>query len=511
MIPRPKLRQWKSGRPDRYLEGDKSFKDNLIPSEGGFLGIKTDLEPGQINDKNFTNLKNCFIKDGIIQKCPGYEQYGVGFPLDGICWNVFERRSYSGDRELFATTQKSLYKYNKNTFLWEYLSQNVFTGNENEIINYDLTFSETEGEMISIFTNYKDNVKYQVLGKPVSDLFTHWKAKITKNYNHYQFYGNIYENGMHYPQRFYWSTIGKPGIVTGSTEVGLYGGMMLAKSMGFITAFVPLRACFLIFKDDAMSVARWTGSAQVPFEIDENIIDVGCPAGRTPDNVGEEVLFLGNDLNVYVTDGVSHKNVSKDVRKLLVERINKDKIERAFGRVILDDKWYMLFIPTIEKDWSYEVWILNFEDWTWQYFDYFNMLDLGFSYYSTLNKYENMFCDKDGYIYHSSNDFNRDKVAFESIIDTKDFWWNRDLYKKATEIEIDCKGNGSLELWYSIDEGKTWTYKNSIILTSDWDIQSIKVDKICEKIRYRFRITGLDSYFYIRNYNPKRIDKGKII
>src|SRR3972149_12282851 len=108
MIPRPKLRRWKSGRPDRYLEGDKSFKDNLIPSEGGFLGIKTDLEPGLIDDKNFTNLKNCFIKDGVLQKAPGYNQYGAIFPLDGICWTVFERRNYPGDRELFATTQKSL-------------------------------------------------------------------------------------------------------------------------------------------------------------------------------------------------------------------------------------------------------------------------------------------------------------------------------------------------------------------------------------------------------------------
>ena len=511
MIPRPKFRRWKSGRPDRYLEGDKNYKDNLIPSTGStFLGMKTNLEPGQIDDRNFTNLKNCFIKDGIIQKAPGYLPFGQTFPLDGICWNVFERENYQGTREIFATTLKSLYKYNNG--IWEYLSQNCFTGNQNDILNYDLVFSGTEGEMISIFTNYKDNVKYQVLGKPVTDLFTYWKAKFTKNFKNFQFYGNIHEEGVDYPQRLYWSDIGKPEVVTGSSVVGLQGGINLVKTMGFLTALVPLKAALTIIKDDSISLARYTGNAILPFEFNENVIELGSPAGKTCVNFGEEVLFLGNDLNIYLTDGIDYKNVSKDVRKLLIERINRFEIEKAFAKIVLDNKWYMLFIPTYKNEWNYEVWVLNFEDWTWQFFDCINILNLEFYYDYNLDEYIMMFCDKDGYIYYCPPDvFNKNTDKMESLIDTKDFYWNIDLWKKVIEVKVDCKGSGSLELWYSADEGITWNYVNSVILSLNWDIKTFRLDKICKKIRFRFRSYELNSYFYIRNYNPKRIDKGRII
>lgn len=531
MIPRPKLRKQRSGREPRYLEEDKAIIE--YPIEGLFKGIKVNDIASKIDDKNFTNLKNVYIKDGIITSCPGYSTYGTGLPLDAAAWGIFERKNFEGLRELFALTSKSLYIYSGG--VWNYVADgnDILTGGNDDIVNYDTTYSETEGDMITIITNYIDDILYQVGTTAPANLLVDasWKAKITENYEHLQFYGYIFENGTNYPQKLYWSDIGKPGVVT----TGMAGGIVLAKSPGFLTSINPVRGFLAIFKEESVSVGRITGSFTWPMEFEENVLDIGTRAGRTVCNIGDELIFFGNDKNVYITDGSLKKDISKEVRSLLGDKLNLSKVNKAFAKIVFDDKWYMLFIPVEGEDWPYQCWVLNFDDWTWQQFSWKNMLDVGFFYVTSGLKIGdltdiignlnwkfgdtitqpgntlNLLSDKDGYVYNFSTSIsNQNGVEFERYVDTKDFIFERDLIKRFVEFEFEAKGNGTLEIWYSINEGVAWNYSGVETLSSDYEFFNHKLSVNCQKARFRLRNNSLNSYFWIRMFNPKRVNKSRV-
>lgn len=530
MIPRPKFRKWHSGRDPRYLEEDKTIIEH--PISGGFKGVKVDNPAIKIPDENFTYLKNLFIKNGVIESCFGYGTYGTGIPLDAPIWGVFERKRFEGTRELFAITSKSLYLYSAGA--WDYLTdgKDLLTGGNDDVVNYDMTYSETDGDMITIITNYKDYIKKQVAGSEPANLFTNWYAKITKNYEHFQFYGYIKEGGTNYPQKIYWSDIGKPATVT----TGMAGGVVLAKSTGFLTGFAPFRGFLGIFKEDSFSVGRYTGSYTWPMEFDENVLDIGTKCGKTICNIGDELIFLANDRNVYITDGSLKKDISKEVRPLLGDKLNIAKIHKAFGKVVFDEKWYLLFVPTTGNSWPYDCWLLNFNDFTWQLLDWQNMMDVGFFYVtsgltiggltetignliwqfgSTMTQpgtTSYLMGDKDGYIYEfSPTIMNKNASAFERYADTKDFEFEKDLIKRFVEFEFEANGSGNIEIWYSTNEGKLWVYSGYVTLSTDYKIFNHVLNTgkgvNSQKIRFRFRNNSLNCYFSIKMFNPKRVNK----
>lgn len=527
IIPRPKFRTFKAqDRPDKYLQSDTSLKNNIVT--GLFKGINVFSPAMAIEDNELTFSRNGYSKGGVFRKCPGLVQWGIGQPLNGRIWGLIDFKLIDDSSTKLAITEDDLYYHKTVDDTWTKIgSSAIFTGAATDRVDWSVVYSETAGNYILIMTNYKDAIQYYD-GTSVASLITAFKARFTRNFENVQFYGDIYESPNRYGQRIYWSDIGKPGVITG----GLSGGVNLVKSQKFLQGFQVLRGALLTFKDNTISIIRYTGSYNFPFTVDENALDVGTRSIATAIPIGDEMLFLGSDRNVYLTDGALRKDVSQSVRKVLGDRIDINNMSKNFAALMNDNKWYVLSVVTDPGE-PNECWVLDLDDWTWQPFQAWNKITSGqnftkggitigeltgkiYTYNFPISNFQQMSTipllgDSDGYIYkYGSEVLNNDGVAIEQLCETKDFIWDERLMKRISEVIVELVGRGSVDFWYSVDEGVNWIYLSTKTITDAWKEYIFKPNKTCQFIRFRFKQNAVDEYYSIRSFNPRRIDKGLV-
>jgi len=527
MIPRPIIRKFKSGRPDSYLEPDKPSSETEVTKL--FNGIDVSQPAYLLEDNQATFISNGYNKLGIFQKCPGLVKFGTTQPLDAKVWGLVNYKLAAGTIKFIAITGNSVY-YLGASDVWTYVTsgQDCFAGSDDERVEFQVSYSETIGDYILICTNYHDNIK-KYDNTSITDLITAWKAKYTRNYEFFQFYGYILEGGIDYPQKIYWSDIGKPETIIG----GLSGGIVLAKTSDFLTGMAILSGLLFVGKEKSCSLISYTGSYTYPFNLAENIFDVGVACGATMANLGDELLFLGSDKKVYLTDGTNKKDVSVKIKGLMNDRLNWSKINRAFASISLDEKWYFLSVPTTGNDEPSETWVLDIEDWVWQPFQCWNKIisrdvykdtgtkvgeltsKLGLSTWKIgdLTAFEQRTCigDSDGYVYEYNKTYlNNDGSAIDSYVDTKDFIWNPKLMKRITELILELSGYGNLTVWYSIDGGNNWSLIKIISMPTGFSEHYSYPDINCQKIRFRFRCNEVNSYFMLRRFVIDKIEKGNV-
>ncbi len=528
MIPRPRFRKFKSGRPTDYLKPDTpNNSTQVVNLFGGGLDVS---QPAYLLEDNAaTFIKNGFSKKGIFQKCPGLVLMGSNLPLDGEIFGFHNYKLANGSQKFLAVTGKSVY-YLSGGSLWSYVTdgQNCFTADINRRVDSQTIYSETVGDFIVIFTNLYDYVKYYN-STNIQNLFTTWKAKYTKNYEFFQFYAYILEGGIYYPQKLYWSDIGKPGVITG----GLSGGIVLAKTSDFLTGMGLVGGAMLIGKELSCSLLNYTGSAVSPFNLVENIFDIGVASGSTMVNFGKELIFLGSDKKVYLTDGATKKDVSVKIKGLFSDRLNWDRIHKSFAWTSPDEKWYFLSVPTAGYQVPSETWVLDVEDWEWQPFQVWDKMGAGNTFAKTGPKigeltgkigtftwrigqliqlaHIGVLGDFDGYVYNYHTSYLNDvNTAIDSYVDTKDYIYDPKLMKRLTQLIVELSGSGGLDVYYSTDEGVSWTLIKTITMSSAFAEHFTYPDKNFQKIRFRFRCNALDTFYNLRRFDIDKIDKGHV-
>jgi hypothetical protein len=524
MIPPVQLRKPFTGRPQNYLKQDTP----LVSMELSLWSKLNRIVPvHQVGDNELTGGANCICKNGVITKCPGWTEFGTGQPLDGRIEQLIEYEQFDGTAKILAITDKSLYYYN--TSSWDAITSNLLAGDSSDFVDAQIVYSENDGDFIVVICNGVDNVK-KYNGAATSDLFTGFTAKYSRSLDNFHFYGFIVEGGINYGQQIRWADIGKPEVIS----TGLSGAIFLSKTSDLVTGFGILRGALAVFKERSISLATTTGNSTMPVMIQENVMDIGTRSPKTIANIdGDTLIWLGNDKDVYITDGSQKVNVSKIIRPLLGDRIDENYIVKVFGKVLPTMKWYILSIPTTGNTEPNETWVFDYEDMVWYppwtawdgmtaFVDYIHSTggvtigSLTGSIGSLLWKIgdltsqsRNKLIGTDaGHIYREDTSIlSLDGSSIAQYFDTKNFTWDNELTKRITEILSEASGNGTLNIYYSLDEGVTWNLYGSTTLTNSQSEQTAYKDLSCQRVMFRFRHDSTDGFMNFRKAVIKRIDK----
>jgi hypothetical protein len=88
-------------------------------------------------------------------------------------------------------------------------------------------------------------------------------------------------------------------------------------------------------------------------------------------------------------------------------------------------------------------------------------------------------------------------AAVDSIYDTIDFTVPQGIYlseyARWAKLEVELRGS-SVDVYYSTDHGATFTFVQTLTLTSDWVKYKVDIDVFAATMRFRFRNANASSF-----------------
>jgi len=114
----------------------------------------------------------------------------------------------------------------------------------------------------------------------------------------------------------------------------------------------------------------------------------------------------------------------------------------------------------------------------------------------------NLYGNDDGVIYEDNETTNDlAGVAISGRYDTKDYVLGEGYRRTTTNwLELNFEGRGNtVRLYYSTDFGKSWTFLETVTLSSDWTLENVDFEAYAPQIRYSFRNSVLGETFAVRN------------
>lgn len=298
----------------------------------------------------------------------------------------------------------------------------------------------------------------------------------------------------------------------------------LTDSIGQISEFIKLGSEAVVYSDYSISICRYYGGTTV-FIFPTLIYNVGLFSPRCVWSSAVLQYFLGSDLKVYRYASGSHiedagkaintalfseADVAKKAQMLLCYETGMDKLYVAFPKVsdtysknayVLNrrqqgEPWeYVEFADSICGMATFEnpsmSWYCDDVDWTNVYCDEIDMYcDAA---YGQSNYPITCFISDDGYVYQLDNytgqdddtDIECEYQTQDITIDKEEHFGRWEWFSFVAKSNI---ANGTVNVYYSIDDGLTWTeFDNSpCTLTSEWKTFRLPLDVVSRKIRFRF-------------------------
>jgi hypothetical protein len=402
-----------------------------------------------------------------------------------------------------------------------YVIRKLQTGTASDPVN-----AETMNDLF-IFTNGIDVMKKWDGSLMVQDLGGNPPiCKYLKKYKSYLVLGNTLETGTAYPQRARWCDTGLPeswipGVGSNAGHLDLNDGV------DWIVGWEVINDYLVCFKERSIYNGYLIGTSQI-FQFDMKVNGTGCASGETIGVVGDEIFFLGWD-SVYAYNGINIVDIADQVKDNFVGQLNPNKLGLSFAMVWEEMDEYVLFCCSSGATYNDTLWIYNSAKKGWTKGTAGNITQGG--YYSKEHSFSwltfggiwsdamvrwndrtllaasptNIFGDSGNNIYemdYTDNDENG--VAVTSFFDTKDFTMQLwDIEKHW--LRLDIWGEGSpVNLYYSTDEGNSWTLIGIVPLTGAMSRHKMDFRFSSEKVRFRlennnsnepFRIRMLDLYW----------------
>lgn len=398
-----------------------------------------------------------------------------------------------------------------------YNARILYTGDKTfpwntEIMN-DLFIATNDIDVIQKYTN--TGLMLPLGGTPP-------KAKFVKKYKDYLVLGFVTSGGTTYPQRIQWCDTGAPESWTvGVTNAGFTD---LSEGVDWVQGMDILQDRLIVFKERSIYSGYLVDTAQI-FQFDIKITGIGVASPLSIQALGDETIFLGFD-GVYTFNGFNVEDISDPIRETLINALSPGLAELAHALLIEELDEYHLFIPTGNSLYPNYEFVYNYVKKCWTKAPANNITRTGFyqkqatvtwdtaagtwdqlsarwddrSFLS--NAPTNLYGDSSGNVFEKDYTISDENgVAVDGYFDTKDFVMEAwDSQKFWNKIEFVALGN-SVDVYYSIDEGKTWTFLQKKTLDENaWTTYKIDFKRSSDKIRFRFRNPRISETFYIRQY-----------
>jgi hypothetical protein len=512
-------------------------------------GINTDLPSTELENFVSPNSQNVTFHKYTVDSRNGLKVLGDQDNLTGIPTGIWEYIRANQTRYLLVLTTDGFFRYKPATGTWEDLNaDDLLTISSNPTDFATGTYFPQGGDDMYIVTNQVDPIMKwegsessdaEVLGglsTGAGDPIT-IKADIVRTYMDYLILLNTEEDGTRIAQRVRWSDTGKPEVFTGGTS-GFSD--IISKGAG-IKASEMLREILYIYMENSIVAFNWIGGTSV-FRWTITVPETGLAASRTVAEFGDFHIFLGYD-SVYMFDGTQRLMSISDgrVNEGIINAVNYDNIENAFA--VVDKKFglYSLYLPSGGAYWPLTRWTYDISTQTWAKSEFASTLsgtredadgnrsgiiggvlyreftgeaweDLVGTWEAQDWRWDSRAIQKDaprlalthsggtkgGVFIDSPLTFNDTTLRVDSFIETKDFQIGDNT--RVTQLDFEAVGY-SLDIAYSIDEGKNWVNVETVELNQvTMQRYSVFFDVLSERVRFRFRNNTISEGFSLRKF-----------
>ena len=312
-------------------------------SISGFRGLNQRKLLGR-NPEQTTNLENVIVRDGIIRGRKGittFDNIGTASVTPTIIGLFPFYRSKTEVASLLRVTSSRVELWNDSGNAWDNITGPTIANDTTKFpqaTTLDDTLFFTTGSIVRVR-------KYSGSGDTSLAGGTPPYCKAIEGYVGFLFLGNISSDGITFsPLDIQYSD--DPDVdwtlCDGNT-------LTLDESPGDIRVLKVHDRLLLAGKSDAIIAIRWTGG-QTRF-VQEKIFGKGVIAPLSWQQCGEiGHIFLGSDLNLYITNGVQTKPLPFNVQKALQETMSITKAPICVAAVDEDKTTYHLFYSTSASD-----------------------------------------------------------------------------------------------------------------------------------------------------------------
>lgn len=374
-----------------------------------------------------------------------------------------------------------------------------------------------------IFTNGVDTIKkwngtdvtFEELGGA-----TNYLTSNVIPFEEHLFLLNTTESGTEVPQRVRWSDAGDPE----TWDSGDAGSNDLVDTPGEIVTGKLLGNILVIYKDDSIVLCDWVGGNNL-FRFLTAVPNIGLLAQDAIVNLGTSHIFLGKD-NIYeYAGGNMCTPIGNAIKDELFNVMNDVYISTAFTMHFRERNEVWFFIPINDSTYPNSAWVYNYLTKSWSRFDM--SMTAGAEYLYQDNPTIGSLTDTIGELGWRFKDLRKDRAlpifllgdssgnilqqgystsdngtAITAYYDTLDFTVGEDGAVRGYQgrwlgVKYEAKGD-SVEIYYSTDEGDSWTSVETKSLSSSWAEYASYFDVTSEKIRIRFRNANSTGQLAIR-------------
>lgn len=485
-------------------------------------GIDTSMPAEYI--ESATNSVNMEVFESILQKRRGYNTKGsiIGGTNKEIMNGVIFRRE-DADYNIRIGRDK-IEKYNNTLVDWDDITGDDLTGSSDNIIS--LATPLLGGQPILCFTNSVDPIrKWTALGNTVLLGGDPPNGKFIQEYKTYLVVGNI-TGGIDLAQGVQWSDSANPE----EWSSGNAGSRSLEEDNKDITGLNIFGNYLCVHKETSIYLGYLVNTDNI-FQFDRKNTGVGTVANNSIVNLptGEQVFVSLDGIRIF--NGISAPLIDSPINEEIRQSINRQYAFKSWGCLVLEKDEVWLGVPIGSEIVGQTIFKYNYVKkviykdvianatvaWvgssdssiTWD--QMMGTWDENNSRWNdtALNEGASVINigRNDGYVISSDDTALSDGGSkINGFYDTKDYQDSQETISRFSELQVWMRGTGTVDIYYSIDEGNTWylLYGSPLTLTAVFpqfdDPQILYLDVVATKIRFRFQNNTATDSLYIKQF-----------
>jgi hypothetical protein len=503
---------------------------STILNTGGILlvaGLDVSKPEEYVGEQYATDVQNFYVDRGLLTKRIGTTSRGVaigGTDKEIMAGREFERE---GVRYNVRIGRDHIENYNSGTDTWDDITGTTLTGDSSDLI--DTAVPLLSGDEILCVTNGVDNIRKWTASGNCSDLGgSPPKAKFIQEYKSYLVCANI-TGGVDVSQRVQWSDTADPETWSGGNS----GAVDLVEDGKPITGLNIFGTFLCVHKQTCIYIGTLVSSSAI-FRFDRRVTQAGTVANGSIVNLpsGEQIFLAEDGLRIF--NGVTAPLIPSPINDEIRDDLNKEYAFKSWGVLVLEEDEVWIGIPMGSQTVGETVYKYNYKTgalykdtrasinavWratqssalTWDDFGDEVTWD---SLASTVRWNDGQLGSISGLLHFgdTSGVTTIQRIGYTADNGTAiDAYWDSKDFKAETlgqllrfqEIWVWARGSGALKVYYSTDEGETWTSAGTITLTVDFPNQAtpqrLFIDTVAQQARVRFQHDGETGTVQIKQF-----------
>ena len=402
----------------------------------------------------------------------------------------------------------------------------IWTGDESNVLDYEVA-TDLSGRYLFI----ANGLDHPLFMDGTTEFFVQLAGptgfetcKSIKVYKDHLVLGNV-ELAADYPKAIYWSVAGD------FTDWSSYGSgtALLADAVGDIQKLLLLGDRLVVYAEDSIGVMTYVGG-DVLYSFEQLVQNVRLLSPRSVVSIGTFHLVMTKE-DVLLFDGSRGlRSMGREIRQSLRNEVDVDEAYKAFGMEFTEKHLVWWTIPLTvgtSKTYLFEYditdprnhrWVpLEYTDrptamglyqrhdaitWNSTFLSTMSWSDWGMTWEDARSKkgaFVPTIGTSDGKVfYNDDTSLEDDGTTYEGSWESMDFAVPAtfgSLYARWIEVELDVKGT-AVDVYYSTNQGGSWTLGRSISLESSWTREKVFIDVVGKTIR--FKVSSTTGHFSLR-------------